>query len=298
MELRHLRYFVAVAEEQNVTRAAARLHVSQPPLSRQIQDLESELAVSLFHRTGKSVRLTEAGRVFLDEARAVLQRADEAVTAVRSVASGASPEFHLGYAPSPTVEILPAILREFQARVPRARVVLHDLTTPEMFAGLQRGDLNATLMVQPARQPRRGITFEMLRTYPIVLAAPPRHRLARMHSVSVADVAGEPLVVYSRREFPDYHAMLRGIVGSFYKRLHIAEECDGVMSLIAAIQSGKGVALVASSLENTAGARLRYVPVTPAPEPAIVAVAYQKQKLDATGRLFVEICRQCLTRGK
>src|SRR6266481_8230343 len=114
MELRHLRYFVAVAEEQNVTRAAARLHVSQPPLSRQIRDLEDELGIALFEHGAKAVRLTEAGRVFLNEARAVLQRVDEAVQTIKAVASGQRGEIHVGYAPSLTVEVLPRTLRFFQ----------------------------------------------------------------------------------------------------------------------------------------------------------------------------------------
>ena len=96
MELRHLRYFVAVAEEENVTRAAARLHVSQPALSRQIHDLEDDLGVSLLERTAKTVRLTEAGRVFLLEARGVLQRADEAVTTARAVSGGVQGNIHVG----------------------------------------------------------------------------------------------------------------------------------------------------------------------------------------------------------
>ena len=121
MELRHLRYFVAVAEEQNVTRAAARLHVSQPPLSRQIRDLEEELGVALFNHGAKAVRLTEAGKMFLAEARAVLQRADEAVKAVKAVASGQRGEIHVGFAPSLTVEILPKALRHFQKSSPGVR---------------------------------------------------------------------------------------------------------------------------------------------------------------------------------
>src|SRR2546430_17042688 len=126
MELRHLRYFVAVAEEQNVTRAAARLHVSQPPLSRQIRDLEEELGVALFHHTAKALRLTEAGRVFLTEAQAVLRRTDEAVQTVKAVASGQRGEIHIGYAPSLTVEVLPRALRFFQEANPGVRVQLHD----------------------------------------------------------------------------------------------------------------------------------------------------------------------------
>src|SRR6266702_1692392 len=107
MELCHLRYFVAVAEAENVTRAATKLHVSQPALSRQIHDLEDEIGFPLLERSAKSVRLTEAGRTFLTEARAVLQRAEEAVVAARTIATGASGELHVGYAPSLTARILP-----------------------------------------------------------------------------------------------------------------------------------------------------------------------------------------------
>src|SRR6266852_6333366 len=107
MELRHLRYFAAVAEEENVTRAAARLRVSQPSLSRQIRDLEDELGVALFNHGAKAMRLTEAGRVFLNEARAVVERANEAVHLVKAVAGGKRGEIHVGYVSALTTEILP-----------------------------------------------------------------------------------------------------------------------------------------------------------------------------------------------
>ena len=103
MELRHLRYFVAVAEQENVSRAALKLHVSQPALSRQVRDLEEELGFDLLERSAKSVRLTEAGKVFLRESRAVLQRAEEAVSKARLTATKGQVELHIGYAPSPTV---------------------------------------------------------------------------------------------------------------------------------------------------------------------------------------------------
>ncbi len=139
MELRHLRYFIGVAEEENVSRAALKLHVSQPALSRQIRDLEEELGFSLLERGARSVRLTEAGRAFLTEARAVLQRVEDAVNAARSVATGGIGELHVGYAPSLTPRILPPTLRAFQAELPKVRVRLHDLSTEEMLAGLREG---------------------------------------------------------------------------------------------------------------------------------------------------------------
>src|SRR6058998_1712058 len=148
MELRHLRYFIGVAEEENVSRAALKLHVSQPALSRQIRDLEQELGFSLLQRSAKSVRLTEAGRAFLTEARAVLQRADDAVKAARAIATGGG-ELHVGYAPSLTARILPQTLRAFQAEPLGVRVLLHDLSTEEMLAGLRERKLQIAFVVRP-----------------------------------------------------------------------------------------------------------------------------------------------------
>jgi DNA-binding transcriptional LysR family regulator len=114
VELRHLRYFVAVAEMENVSRAALKLHVSQPALSRQIRDLEDEIGFGLLERTPKSVRLTEAGDAFLNDARTLLQHADEAVQKARAIASAGPTELHVGYSPTPFAEILPKALRAFQ----------------------------------------------------------------------------------------------------------------------------------------------------------------------------------------
>src|SRR5881296_919954 len=177
MELRHLRYFVAVAEAENVSRAALKLHVSQPALSRQIRDLEQELGFSLLQRSAKSVRLTEAGRAFLTEARAVLQRAEDAVKAARTIATGGG-ELHVGYAPSITARILPPTLRAFHAELPNVRVKLHDFSTEEMLACLRVGKLLFAFVVQPTPALFRGLRFEELAREALCLAVAPRHRLA------------------------------------------------------------------------------------------------------------------------
>lgn len=275
MELRHLRYFVAVAEEQNVTRAAARLHVSQPPLTRQIHDLEAELGVALFARSGKAIRLTEAGRVFLDEARAALRRVDEAVQKVRATATGQPGEVHIGYAPSPTVEVLPKLLRAIQKKSPGVRVVLHDLSSPEMLAGLREGRLHAALMMQPTKQAARGIIFERMQTYPVGVAVPLGHPFIRRRGVTVEDLLAEPVVAYSRQEYPDYHEFVARTLGAKVKRLRIIEECDSGSSLIAAVESGKGICICSSIFTTTTGRRLKFVPLLPAPPPAVVGVAYR-----------------------
>src|SRR5438309_7256545 len=163
VELRHLRYFVAVAEMENVSRAALKLHVSQPALSRQIRDLEDEIGFSLLERTAKSVRLTDAGRAFLDNARALLQNADEAVTKARAVASAEPTELHVGYSPTPTAEILPKILRAFQRKMPNVHVRLHDWSNKIILDGVRDGRLQLGLITRsPKTSALRDMRFEEL----------------------------------------------------------------------------------------------------------------------------------------
>src|ERR1700756_2609708 len=129
MELRHLRYFLAVAEALNFTKAAAQLRVAQPALSRRVQDLEDEIGVDLMKRSPRGVILTAEGKLFLEEARQIIARADESVNKVRALARGEYGELHIGYAPSASVEILPPALAAFQKRAPQVKLVLHDLSS-------------------------------------------------------------------------------------------------------------------------------------------------------------------------
>src|SRR6266498_1718772 len=214
MELRHLRYFVAVAETENVSRAALKLHVSQPALSRQIRDLEDELGFLLLERSAKSVRLTGAGRTFLIEARAVLRRAEDAVNAARAVATGATGELHVGYAPSLTARILPPTLRAFQAELPHVRVKLHDLSTEEMFAGLGEEKLQLAFVPRPVGRTLRGMDFHELLRDPIRVAVSPKHRLAQSRSVSISEIVGEPLIAYSHKDYPEAHELLGRVFAS------------------------------------------------------------------------------------
>jgi len=287
MELRHLRYFVAVAEEQNVTRAAARLHVSQPPLSRQIRDLEDELRVALFHHSAKAVRLTEAGRVFLIEARAVLQRADEAVQMAKAVANGQRGEIHVGYAPSLTVELLPRALRFFQEANPGVCVRLHDLSTQEMLRGLRDEKLHVALMIQTSAKVMEGLVFEEVRRYAICVAMHPAHPLARARKVTLEKVAAERLITYTLADYPEYHAWLSELFTPLKRSPQIAEEHDSSTSLIASVEAGRGVALVQQGFECLAGPRLKVRLLTPASWPFVVGIAYRKEANSTATENFI-----------
>lgn len=294
MELRHLRYFVAVAEAENVSRAALKLHVSQPALSRQIRDLEDELGFLLLERSAKSVRLTEAGRAFLTEARAVLQRVDEAVKTARAVSTGGSGELHVGYAPSLTARILPQTLRAFQAELPNVRVRLHDFSTEEMLAGLRDGKLQIAFVVRLTPAMLRGLRFEELARDSMCLAVAPKHPLAGRRTVTLAEVAHEPLITYTRKDYPDAHENLATMFAAIKSKPRIVEEHDSVSSLIAAVEAGNGVTIAPESLACTAGPRLKLIRFSPALEPLVVGAAWAKDGLTTAAERFLKCAKNAV----
>jgi LysR family transcriptional regulator, benzoate and cis,cis-muconate-responsive activator of ben and cat genes len=297
MELRHLRYFVAVAEAENVSRAALKLHVSQPAVSRQVRDLEEELGFPLLARSAKSVRLTEAGRVFLAESRAVLQRAADGVKAARAVATGSRGELHVGYAPTLTARMLPPALRAFQAAMPEVCVKLHDWSTEEMLAGLREGNLQLAFTVCPGTAALRGLHFEELMREPLRLAVAPAHPLARRRVLPLADVVREPFIAYHRKDYPDYHELLAAVFGPVGRLPRIAEEHDGVSSLVSAIAAGNGVAIVPDSMKCLAGVRLKFVPISPDPGPLVIGVILPRAGTGPAARGFLDHMRAAAARG-
>ena len=287
MELRHLRYFIAVAEEENVSRAALKLHVSQPGISRQIRDLEDEIGFPLFERSAKSVRLTAAGKVFLAEAREVMLHAAEAVKKARAVSGGISGELNVGYAPSLTVQILPPALRAFQDQFPNVRVALHDLSTEEMLAQLGERKLHVALTVRPSAKLLRGFRFQELARYAMKMAVAPKHPLAKAKSVSLEQVASEPLIAYTRKDYPEYHEMLGELFKHVGRLPRIAGEHDGATSLIAAVESGRGVALVPECMSCMTGRRLKLIPLRDGSPPLPVAAIWRKENETALIERFV-----------
>jgi len=288
MELRHLRYFIAVAEEENVSRAALKLHVSQPGISRQIKDLEDEIGFQLFERSAKSLKLTEAGKVFLAEAKSILQRAEAAVQNARAVAAGAGGELHVGYAPSLTVKILPQALRTFQTQFPKVRVSLHDLSTEEMLSKLREGKLHLALTVQPLKKSLRDLVFKTLAQYATCVAVAPKHPLAKLKSVTLAQLAGEPLIGYNRDDYPDYYEYIARVFAVHGHNVpRVAEEHDGITSIITAVESGRGYALVPEPTICMAGPRVKILPLKPGGEKICVGAIWKKSEASPLVEKFV-----------
>jgi DNA-binding transcriptional LysR family regulator len=259
MELRHLRYFKAVAEALNFTKAATRLHVAQPALSRQIADLEYELGVDLLKRTSHGVALTGEGKLFLEEVTEVLNRAAEAVKKVRAYARGEAGELHVGYLPPLELRILPRALAEFSASAPNVKVVLHDLGTDEICNGLREGSLHLALMLEPSEQARAGIDFEEIGCFPFFVAMRSGHALARMKKVPLEALVRQPLVVMGRKRNSEYHRILQRILSP--RRPNVAVESDSVNSLITEVEIGKTVAVVSQVFKEAVPKRLVYRPL-------------------------------------
>ena len=294
MELRHLRYFVAVAEAENVLRAATqKLHVSQPAVSRQIRDLEDELGAQLFERTGKSVRLTEAGFLFLKEARAVLERTDEAVRSVRAFAQAGETELHVGYTPALRAQIVSPTLRAFQREMPKVHVKLHDWSNEKIVTGLRDGRLQLAFTVRPSKRGgSRDLRFEELRREQVRLAVPPTHPFAQRRSVSLADAAKEAFVGLTREDFPDYNAYLAAIFAPVKNKPRVIEEHDSMTSVISAIEAGTGVGISMDALSYSFASRVKLVRLTPEPKPLSLGIATRKGKLSPATEKFCQCARQ------
>src|SRR6185295_2974483 len=160
-----------------------------------------------------------------------------------ALARGEYGELRVGYAPSPTVEILPPGLAAFQRAVPRVKLLLHDLSSEELINGLRNATLELAIMVQPSGEQTAGVEFELLRTYPFSVALTSAHPFARMNSIPLEKVAGAPLISMSRKDYPDAHEMLDRIFAPIHIQPRIAVECDSASSLIAEVEAGRGIAL-------------------------------------------------------
>jgi DNA-binding transcriptional LysR family regulator len=191
------------------------------------------------------------------------------------------------------VEILPPALAAFQKAVPRVKVLLHDLASDELIAGLQNGTLELAIMVQPAGDLATGIQFEVMRTYPLGVAMTPMHPFARMKSVPLEKLAAEPLVVLRRKDYPESDLYLDRLFASIGAKPSIAVECDSASSLITEVEAGRGIALATPVLKLVTGKRLLYRPLTGTTEMASVGIACAiKGDVTPAGEKFCEILRR------
>jgi DNA-binding transcriptional LysR family regulator len=278
MELRHSRYFIAVAEELNFSRAARRLNMSEPPLSRQIRDLESELKVKLFERNRQEVKLTRVGRALLARARELMRDTKLLLSQAHEMEAEIYEELQLGYAPSPTAAMIAGILGRYHELAPGASVTLHDLSLSEILTGIKTKRLHAGLTLRPRPEEMRGLKFEALRRYSVGIICAKACPLAKFSVIRPSAVPMDNLVGYRATDFPEYREWVAKVLGVNKTRVTIGQECDGVLSAIAAVEAGHSPAVVGEFITAVAGDRVRYIPFVSKPSYMDVGLLYRKNE--------------------
>jgi LysR family hca operon transcriptional activator len=248
VELRHLRYFVAVAEAGSLTVAAGQtLHTAQPSLSRQIRDLEYQVGTPLLLRGPRGIELTAAGRAFLDHARLALSQVDAACVAARRAAAPAKASFALGFLTGQEMDWLPAAMQILRDELPRIEVTVSSQYSPQLADGLMNGALDLAFL---RREPRRpDLVYRLLAQEPLVVVLASDHPLASRSSVRVQQLAGETFINVS-----DTAPVLRAIIESYLKRSSVAlaakHEADNLSMAISLVASTRGVALLPAYAQN------------------------------------------------
>lgn len=288
MELRHLRYFVAVAEELSFTRAAERLHMAQPALSVQIRQLEGELGVSLFDRSRRSISLTEGGSVMLTEARRLLALLDNAVELVRRTGSGAVGRIAIGFVPSASNAALPPLLRRFSQTHPEVAMHLREMAPGELVRRLHAGDLDVCFLYLPFSDP--SLDQAVIAREAFVVALPADHRLAGRAAVDVRELAGEPFVIPAQHGMPGLNAQVLDIcreAGFAPRAVH--DDVWLVQTMVGLVAAGAGVALVPASARALAPDGVVYRPLR---EPVVheveLAAVWRRDDRAAVLRAFLD----------
>jgi len=286
MELRHLRYFVAVAEELNFRGAAEKLHMAQPPLSAQIKALEQELRARLFERTTRSVQLTHAGRVFLEEARAVLRASTQAEQRVRDAEHGLAGTLRVGVVAPVANAWLAGILRRFRRQYPAVQLSIFDLTSTEQMRRLRAKELDAGLLRPPIGFPE--LDYQFVGESTQVLAVPVGHRLARKRKITWPDFHEEELVLIhpsAQHGFYDAFFAECAKAGAKPRPVQYANDIQTKMWLISA---GFGIAPTTSTLEEVKRAGLVFRPLPTGLPPVQTVLVWQREDQSPVLRHFRE----------
>jgi DNA-binding transcriptional LysR family regulator len=289
MELRHLRYFVAVAEELHFGRAAERLCIAQPPLSMQIRQLEDELGFRLFDRTNRSVALTPAGTLLLEEVRHNLRSLQEAVLAARRVAKGETGWLGVGFVGSATYELLPRILRTFRAEYPGVELVLRELVSSKQATALRDGRIHIGLARPPIAV--SGIESEILLMEPLVAVLSSAHPLAGRKRLELRDLAEEDFVLFPRIPKPSYADFVIEACERTGFRPNVSQEAAEMHTAIGLVAAGLGVSLVPVSVRSESRPGLVFMPLEDPPL-SEVSVIYRSEHRVSTVDSFLKICRE------
>jgi DNA-binding transcriptional LysR family regulator len=261
MELRHLRYFLAVAEELNVTRAAARIGIAQPPLTQQIKALEAELGVELFHRVGRRIEISSAGAVFLEETRAILDRVAHATARAQRAGRGEIGKLRVGFTSSASFSpFVTEVLKTFRAEWPEVEVALEEHRTALLTEALKADRLDAAFVRPPLVDDALAVRW--LATEPLVAAVPVAHAMAGRRSVRLAELRGDPLILYPRRGGSGLSDQITSECLRLGFSPKVGQEAPELAAAINFVAAGMGVAVVPACMRHLRPDAVRFLTLT------------------------------------
>jgi DNA-binding transcriptional LysR family regulator len=287
MELRHLRYFVTVAEELHFGRAAQRLHIQQPPLSRQIQILEAELGFLLFERSRRRVELTPAGSALLVRVRQVFDALDAAIHDARSASEGESGRLVIGYPSSLAYSGLTELLRAFRTRFPAVELTLHELSPGEQIDALKAGGLDVGFVRSSLEDP--ALVAELVRREALMVVLPDDHPLTAQRTIPLEALAKEPFVMFPRARGPAYFDQLMGLCRGAGFTPRIVQEAPQ-LDIVSMVAAGFGISIMPSSMRNFRRPGVSFRAILGAPQVELLIV-WRHQNLSPALHNFVDLVR-------
>ncbi|WP_310481507.1 LysR family transcriptional regulator [Chamaesiphon sp. VAR_48_metabat_403] len=259
MELRHLRYFSTVATELHFGRAAEKLHIAQPPLSKQIQDLEAELGFELFNRTKRSVSLTPAGKEFLTEVERIFQQLDRAIDIGRKTSRGELGQISIGFVGSATYNILPVMLQKFHDRYPNVRIELHELTTDRQLVWLREGRIDLGLIRPPIVE--RDLVSQVIFQESLVVVLPINHPSAMLDAIEVSSLAAEPFILFPRQLAPGLYDPIIAICQAVGFSPNVVQECIQMQTIVSLVSANMGISILPESIQSAQRQGVVYKPI-------------------------------------
>jgi DNA-binding transcriptional LysR family regulator len=291
MELRHLRYFVAVAEELHFGRAAERLHMAQPPLSQQIRQLETEIGFDLFRRTKRSVQLTEAGQLFLDRVRVIFAQVDQAIEIGRQASRGDLGQMVVGFVGSAAYNVLPPILQSMRTQVPGVVLELRELTTVQQLQWVAEGNIDVGFVRPPVDLP--GIKSEVIFQELLMVALPECHPLCQGKTVAVRSLMNEPFIQFPRVLAPGLYDPIISLCQQAGFSPNVVQEAIQMQTIVSLVAAEMGVAIVPASLQNLQRKGVVYKPLAEVTPLVAIALVWRKFPSPAVQR-FVEVARMAI----
>lgn len=294
MELRHLRYFVAVAKDLNFSRAAEDLYISQPALSRQIRNLENELGMPLFLRQPNGLVLTEAGSFFLEQATDILRRSEVAVHTIQTHYSNKSELLAIGYIPAVLPSFLCNILRRFGHAYPKVSLHFRDLPANEQVKALRNLDIDIAFMGNPPNTLEDEFEVKAVKPIPLIAVLPDNHWLAQQPSIHLADLAGENFIGLSEATFPSRNERLRRTCRSIGFTPNLLTFADTPNSVIAFVAAGRGVSLMPLEVAALPNSHVVFKPLRQPVEYSRSAAVWRKETLKDPLRDFLTVLSESI----